>query len=69
MTPTQLGGNRQTDYSRHYHRKLPSTGEISTKGRRCLERDARAKKKKLLRAAAVFLTITSVGFIVGTLLP
>ncbi len=67
MTPTKPGGNRQSDYSRHYHRKLPSTGQFSSKGRKCLERDAKARKKKLFQAAAVILTAVSAGIITATL--
>ncbi len=68
MTPTQLGGNRRNDYSRHYHRKLPSTGKIPSKGRKTLEREMKARRKKRIKAAAVFLTVTSAGFIIATLI-
>ncbi|MBG7607074.1 MAG: hypothetical protein IZT59_03455 [Verrucomicrobia bacterium] len=68
MSRTQLGRNRQSDYSRHYHHKVSSVTQVSGKCRRSLEREKIAKRKKWMQAGAVLLTLLSAGFIIATLI-
>ena len=67
MTPTQPGGNRQSDYSRHYHRKTSVATPVSASSRKSLARDKRKLRRKWLQRGSVMLTFLSLAFIVSAL--